>query len=177
MVGRPESNQDDAGRVWSRRDVLRGGMLLGAGALAGPLLAACSSSKQAASSGARSASSASSAATGAASASAKSGPAAKFSLGYQSTPDSGFFYLAEQNGWFSDAGIDPNLVYFTTGPALIQGMTSGNPAIGHVGSVPVLQASASGLFPIRIIDVMADVGAGYNIITKKGITSVEQLRG
>jgi len=177
MVGQDESNQDHPGRAFSRREVLRGGMILGAGAFAAPLLAACGSSKPKASSGSTAASSASSAPTAAASSGTKSGPAAKFSLGYQSTPDSGFFYLAEKNGWFSDAGIDPNLVYFTTGPALIQGMASGNPAVGHVGSVPVLQASASGLFPIRIIDVMADVGAGYNIIAKKGITSVEQLRG
>jgi ABC-type taurine transport system substrate-binding protein len=69
------------------------------------------------------------------------------------------------------------LLYFATGPALIQGLTSGNPSVGHVGSVPVLQAAASGLFPIRIVDVMADVGAGYNIVAKQKITTVEDLRG
>jgi ABC-type taurine transport system substrate-binding protein len=139
-------------REWSRRDILRGGLALGAAGLAAPLLAACGSSSG-------------------------GGSTNSFALGYQSTPDSGMFYLAQKNGWFSKAGINPKLLYFATGPALIQGLASGNPAIGHVGSVPVLQTAASGLFPIRIVDVMADVGAGYNIVTKRSITRVEDLRG
>lgn len=160
MATQPEGRKGSPPRT--RREVLRGGMLLSAGALAAPILAACGSSQSAGNAG---------------SSSRSGGPSGAFSLGYQPTPDSGLFYLAEQNGWFKKAGIDPNLVFFTTGPALIQGMASGNPAVGHVGSIPVLQAAASGIFPVRIIDVMADVGAGYNIITKQSITSVEQLRG
>jgi ABC-type taurine transport system substrate-binding protein len=127
-------------------------LALGLGGLAASLLSACGSSGGGGSGGA-------------------------FSVGYQSTPDSGMFYLAKKNGWFGKLGIDPKLLYFATGPALIQGLTSGNPSIGHVGSVPVLQAAASGLFPIRIVDVMAEVGAGYNIVTKQSIASVEDLRG
>jgi ABC-type nitrate/sulfonate/bicarbonate transport system substrate-binding protein len=161
----------------SRRDLLRGGLVLGASALAAPILSACGSTSSGSSVKDGATASASGSATATSAAATTQAKAAKFSLGYQSTPDSGFFYLAQQNGWFQQAGIDPDLIYFTTGPALIQGMASGKPNVGHVGSVPVLQAAASGIFPIRIIDIMADVGAGYSIVTQKGITSVEQLKG
>lgn len=98
-------------------------------------------------------------------------------IGYQSASDYGLFYLAEEEGWFEEAGLRVELSLFDSGDAQIEALAGGSVDVTLQGAQPPLLAMQRGTADIRLIGPVADSAGLFSIIASKNSKSVEDLAG
>jgi NitT/TauT family transport system substrate-binding protein len=54
-------------------------------------------------------------------------------------------FVAQSEGWLVEAGIEPNLVEFQNGPAMVQALSAGQLDVAYVGIGPAMVARAKGV--------------------------------
>lgn len=59
-------------------------------------------------------------------------------------------FLTLENGWLKDAGIEPKLVEFQNGPAMVQALIAEQLDVAHLGIGPAMVARAKGV-PIKVV--------------------------
>lgn len=89
----------------------------------------------------------------------------------------GLFYVAQQRGWFKQAGVslDPMTV-FTNGTIQIDAVVNGDLDATVEGFVPLLTRAAGGE-PVRIIDVVDNSGRTYAVVGASKIDGIAGLKG
>ncbi|WDR06137.1 ABC transporter substrate-binding protein [Devosia rhodophyticola] len=103
--------------------------------------------------------------------------AERLRVGYLSFLTFGGISVAEEKGWFKDAGLDVELILFASGPPLLEAMASGSIDVGALGGVPTIRTVATNLFPIRILAPVADVSGTLNIVSTNDIKTIADLKG
>ena len=100
-------------------------------------------------------------------------------IGQLRNPVAGVCALAEQKGWFKDAGLDLRTELFTGagGPKLLQAMGGGSIGIGSVSATAALLALGSGAVPLRIVSISTDPAPVFAILSAPEIDSVPKLAG
>lgn len=100
------------------------------------------------------------------------------SFGTQPVIAYGLFEVAQEHGFYEDAGVDVELVSFDSGPPELEAMSGGSIQAGTLGATPVLVASGQGLIEdLRIVSITDDPSGGYSILSDASITSVADLEG
>jgi NitT/TauT family transport system substrate-binding protein len=104
--------------------------------------------------------------------------AEKISIGIIGSPgaSSWLYYIAQAEGFFADAGIDPDFVYVPSAPGLMQQLVAGSlDVVGVDGTVEAIHADAAGA-KVAILRNISGKTA-YELLAKPSIKSVEDLKG
>ena len=84
-------------------------------------------------------------------------------------------YVAYQNGFFQEEGLEPKFALYKDGPIAFQGMHGGDSQFCLLSQEPVLKAQQEGLesqFIYTVVDTRL-----YGFVGAKDITNVSQLKG
>lgn len=65
-------------------------------------------------------------------------------IGYMPILPVSQLFVGLENGWLDEAGIEPKLVSFQNGPAMVQALLAGQLDVAHVGIGPAMVARAKG---------------------------------
>jgi NitT/TauT family transport system substrate-binding protein len=87
------------------------------------------------------------------------------------------FALAKQNGYFSDEGLDVNIIKGNGSATTAQLVASGRAKLAYADAVPVMQLIGKGA-PMKVVSTFYQ--ANPNTVTslkKENITSIEDLKG
>jgi len=104
-----------------------------------------------------------------------SGSAAPLKIGYSDWPGYTVFEVANQKGWFKDAGVDAQLVWFDYGPS-IDAFSAGKIDANCVVASDAMGAGAAGAKSKFI--ALIDYSEGSDMIVgKPGISSIKDLKG
>jgi NitT/TauT family transport system substrate-binding protein len=96
-------------------------------------------------------------------------------IGYSDWPGYTVFEVANQKGWFKDAGVDAQLVWFDYGPS-IDAFSAGKIDANCVVASDAMGAGAAGAKAKFI--ALIDYSEGSDMIVgKPGITSIKDLKG
>ncbi|MEP7208945.1 MAG: NrtA/SsuA/CpmA family ABC transporter substrate-binding protein [Casimicrobiaceae bacterium] len=100
-------------------------------------------------------------------------------VGLLRAPASAIVDLAEQRGWFKDAGVQLNSVLFAqaAGPKIVQALGGGSVGLSFVNSTAALLGMASGAMPLRFISIPTDPSKLFALLAQPGIESVPKLAG
>lgn len=98
-------------------------------------------------------------------------------VGYQAATDYGLFYIAQEKGWFREAGVNVELSVFDSGDAQIEALAGGGLDVTLQGAQPPIMAAQRGTAPVRLIGPVADAAGLFSIVAEPGISDVPQLRG
>lgn len=116
-----------------------------------------------------------SSATPAAAAPSDRGKGAALKIGYSDWPGWVAWDIAVQKGWFKEAGVDVEFIWFDYGPSM-EAYTAGSVDAVSMTNGDALVTGSSGKPSVAI--VLNDFSNGNDmIIARKGITSVAQLKG
>jgi ABC-type nitrate/sulfonate/bicarbonate transport system substrate-binding protein len=104
---------------------------------------------------------------------------APLSIGLLRAPASGIVDLAEQHGWFKEAGVKLEHVLFAAaaGPKIIQALGGGAIGLSFVNSTAALLGLAGGAVPLRFISIPTDPSRLFALLSAPGIDSVPKLAG
>ena len=103
------------------------------------------------------------------------GSAATIKIGYSDWPGYTILEIANQKGWFKDAGVDAQLVWFDYGPS-IDAFAAGKIDADCIVASDAMGAGAGGA-PSKFV-MLIDYSDGSDmIIGKAGVTSVKDLKG
>jgi NitT/TauT family transport system substrate-binding protein len=101
--------------------------------------------------------------------------AATLKIGYSDWPGYTVFEVANQKGWFKDAGVDAQLVWFDYGPS-IDAFAAGKIDADCIVASDAMGAGATGA-PSKFV-ALIDYSEGSDmIIGKPGIGSIKDLKG
>lgn len=104
-----------------------------------------------------------------------SGSAAPLKIGYSDWPGYTVFEIANQKGWFKNAGVDAQLVWFDYGPS-IDAFSAGKIDANCVVASDAMGAGAAGAKSKFI--ALIDYSEGSDMIVgKPGIDSIKDLKG
>ncbi len=84
--------------------------------------------------------------------------------------------IAREKGFFKAAGLDADVKYFPSGGDLMSAFAGGSVAYGSAGATPVLTVR-SRPFPLMIVSQISDISGAQQILVKKSVKSMEDLRG
>ncbi len=98
-------------------------------------------------------------------------------VGYLPFAGFGPIYVADNNGWFDEAGVNVELVLFDSGPPLLEAMAADQIDVGALGGIPTLRTASREVFDMRIISVEADVSGFTTLVSDTSINTVADLRG
>ena len=104
--------------------------------------------------------------------------AEKISIGVIGSPAAGAWpwAIAEQEGYFTKAGIDPEFIYVPSAPGLMQQLVAGSlDVVGLDGVVEVVHADAAGA-KVGILRIINGV-TPYQFVANPSIRSVKDLKG
>ncbi|HEY2527081.1 MAG TPA: ABC transporter substrate-binding protein [Xanthobacteraceae bacterium] len=104
--------------------------------------------------------------------------AEKMSIGIIGAPgaSSWLYHIAQAEGFFADAGIDPDFVYVPSAPGLMQQLVAGSlDVVGVDGTVETIHADAAGA-KVAILRNISGKTA-YELLAKASIKSVKDLKG
>ncbi len=76
--------------------------------------------------------------------------AEKIEIGYMPILPVSQVFVALEEGWIADAGIEPKLVEFQNGPAMVQALLAGQLDVAHIGIGPAMVARGKGA-PIKVV--------------------------
>lgn len=100
----------------------------------------------------------------------------KVTIGTSRDPNNGAqIFIAEQKGFFRDAGLDADIKYFPSGGDLMSAFIGGSVQYGSSGAIPVLTVR-SRPFPLKVIAQISDISGAQQIIVKKSVNSLDELR-
>ena len=101
------------------------------------------------------------------------------SFGVLRAPTGAMAPVADEHGWFEEAGVEVDLKSFAEGggPAIIQAMGGGQPDLALLNLATTVLALGQGAFDVQIVSVGANPAPALPIIATEEITSVEDLRG
>jgi NitT/TauT family transport system substrate-binding protein len=85
------------------------------------------------------------------------------------------FYVGLQKGFFTEAGIEPDLVYVPTAAGLTQQLAAGSLDIIDIGAVEPIHAVVRGA-PVAIIRITGAVPL-YELVAKPTVNSLKDLKG
>jgi ABC-type nitrate/sulfonate/bicarbonate transport system substrate-binding protein len=101
----------------------------------------------------------------------------KVSIGTARDPNLGAqIVIAREKGFFKDAGLDADTKYFPSGGDLMSALVGGSVGYGTSGSTPVLTVLARP-YPLRIIAQVSDISGAQQLIVKKNVDALDQLKG
>jgi ABC-type nitrate/sulfonate/bicarbonate transport system substrate-binding protein len=101
----------------------------------------------------------------------------KVAIGTARDPNLGAqIVIAREKGYFKEAGLDADIKYFPSGGDLMSAFVGGSIAYGSAGATPVLTIR-SRPFPLTILAQVSDISGAQQIIVKKNVTSMDQLKG
>jgi NitT/TauT family transport system substrate-binding protein len=101
--------------------------------------------------------------------------AATLKIGYSDWPGYTVFEVANQKGWFKDAGVDAQLVWFDYGPS-IDAFSAGKIDANCVVASDAMGAGAAGA-KAKFIALIDYSDGSDMIVGKPGITSIADLKG
>lgn len=84
--------------------------------------------------------------------------------------------IAQQQGYFRDAGLDVDLKFFPSGGDLMTAFAGGSVQIGSSGSAPTTALRARP-FPVRIVGQVSDISGAQQLIVRKDVSTLDQLHG
>jgi ABC-type nitrate/sulfonate/bicarbonate transport system substrate-binding protein len=84
--------------------------------------------------------------------------------------------VAQEKGYFRDAGVDVELRYFPTGGDTIAAFVGGSIHMGSSGSTPTTNLR-SRPFPVKIVSRISDISGAQQLIVKRGVKNLEELYG
>jgi ABC-type nitrate/sulfonate/bicarbonate transport system substrate-binding protein len=84
--------------------------------------------------------------------------------------------VAQEKGFFREAGVDVELKYFPTGGDTIAAFVGGSIHLGSSGSTPTTNLR-SRPYPVKIVSRVSDISGAQQLITKEGVKSLEELYG
>jgi ABC-type nitrate/sulfonate/bicarbonate transport system substrate-binding protein len=107
------------------------------------------------------------------------GGGAPLTIGLLRAPASGIVDLAEQHGWFKEAGVALDSVLFAAaaGPKIIQALGGGSIGLSFVNSTAALLGLAGGAIPLRFVSIPTDPSRLFAVLSAPGIDSVPKLAG
>jgi NitT/TauT family transport system substrate-binding protein len=101
----------------------------------------------------------------------------KVSIGTARDPNLGAqIVIARERGFFKEAGLDAEVKYFPSGGDLMSAFVGGSVAYGSSGATPVLTVLARP-YPLRIIAQVSDISGAQQLLVKKNVSSLDQLKG
>lgn len=89
----------------------------------------------------------------------------QFNLGHLNSTAHVLAFVAQEEGYFSDEGLEANLTQFSSGSELVSGLESGKLDAAFIGSVPAIVNQASG-HDVTIFGGAMSNGHGYVIKSK-----------
>ena len=100
-------------------------------------------------------------------------------IGLLRAPASAIVALADQKGWFKEAGVELTSVLFAAaaGPKIIQALGSGGVDLSFVNSTAALLGLAGGAIPLRFISIPTDPSRLFALLSSPDIESVQKLAG
>ncbi|MGZ0187967.1 MAG: ABC transporter substrate-binding protein, partial [Alphaproteobacteria bacterium] len=84
------------------------------------------------------------------SAGAANASAEELEIGYMPIMPVAQAFVAIESGWLADADIQPKLVQFQNGPAMVQALLAGQLDVAHLGIGPAMVARGKGV-PIKVV--------------------------
>lgn len=107
------------------------------------------------------------------------GAGAPLSIGLLRAPASAIVDLADQRGWFKEAGVQLNQVLFASaaGPKIVQALGGGSIGLSFVNSTAALLGMAGGAIPLRFISIATDPSKLFAVLSIPAIDSVPKLAG
>lgn len=84
--------------------------------------------------------------------------------------------VAQEQGFFRDAGLDVELKFFPSGGDLMTAFAGGSIKIGSSGSAPTTSLRARP-FPVRIVGRVSDISGAQQLIVRKEVMKIEELHG
>ncbi len=103
------------------------------------------------------------------------GSAATIKIGYSDWPGYTILEIANQKGWFKDAGVDAQLIWFDYGPS-IDAFSAGKIDADCIVASDAMGAGAGGA-PSKFVTLIDYSDGSDMIIGKAGVTSVKDLKG
>ena len=101
----------------------------------------------------------------------------KVSIGTARDPNLGAqIVIAREQGFFKEQGLDADVKYFPSGGDLMTAFVGGSVAYGTAGSTPVMTVLARP-YPLRIIAQVSDISGAQELIVKRNVNSLDQLKG
>lgn len=101
----------------------------------------------------------------------------RVSIGTARDPNLGAqIVIARERGFFKEAGIDAEIKYFPSGGDLMSAFVGGSVTYASAGSTPVLTVLARP-YPLRIIAQTSDISGAQQLLVKRGVTALSQLKG
>lgn len=86
------------------------------------------------------------------------------------------WYIGIQKGFFSDAGINLDIIYVPSASGLVQQLSAGSlDVVADVGVVEPIHAVEKGA-PVGLLRIIGQVSA-YEMLAKPGIASIKDLKG
>ena len=106
-------------------------------------------------------------------------PAKPLTVGLLRAPASAIVDLAEQRGWFKEAGVQINEVLFAqaAGPKIVQALGGGSVGLSFVNSTAALLGMAGGQMPLRFISIATDPSKLFAVLAQPGIDGIPSLAG
>lgn len=104
---------------------------------------------------------------------------APLTIGLLRAPAAAVVDLAEQRGWFKEAGVQlkPELFASAAGPKIVQALGGGAISLSFVNSTASLLGMAGGAIPLRFISIATDPSRLFALLSAPGIDSVPKLAG
>jgi len=101
------------------------------------------------------------------------------SVGLLRAPASAIVDLAEQRGWFREAGVQLNEMLFAqaAGPKIVQALGGGSVGLSFVNSTAALLGMAGGAIPLRFISIATDPSKLFAVLAQPQYDSIPKLAG
>jgi ABC-type nitrate/sulfonate/bicarbonate transport system substrate-binding protein len=101
----------------------------------------------------------------------------KVTIGTGKDPNLGApLIVAQEKGFFREAGLDVDLRYFPTGGDTIAAFVGGSIQMGSSGSTPTTNLR-SRPFPVKIVARISDISGAQQLVVKQNVNSLEGLYG
>lgn len=106
------------------------------------------------------------------------GPVERVSIGSTTFPASAIIFIAEEQGYFEDEGLDATVRTYDAGTLALDDAVAGDLDFAAVAETPVARAAVAGK-QFRVLTSVAEVDRANYIIARKdrGIESAEDLEG
>lgn len=108
------------------------------------------------------------------------GPAAaetKLTIGTAKDPNLGAqLIIAQENGYFRDAGLGVEIKYFPSGGDLMAAFVGGSVQLGSAGATPTTTLR-SRPYPVKIVARVSDISGAQQLIVKRDVKALDELYG
>lgn len=103
----------------------------------------------------------------------------QLSFGVLRAPTGALAVVADDHGWYADAGVEMEFKSFAEGggPAIIQAMAGGEPDIALLNLATTVLALGQGTFDVQIVAVASNPSEALPLLSIPEIKTVEDLRG